>query len=201
METRILIPEGLKIVVIDKGEETTKHKRVRKICASSSTEEEKPSSSSGHFETSEQEKSYLTRRRTRSARLASPPRENNYFSFDEDDKHDHSSSRSPSSSSCSGSESSFDNDASEFSDKEIIGSSENRSTSRQKRKRHESSQVGSSSGVKICASRVIEPGTMFTANDGDVHVVHLKATPAIPKEDVSQKNFLIHLFFLCRKFD
>ncbi|ODN04501.1 Zinc finger and BTB domain-containing protein 17 [Orchesella cincta] len=174
METRILTPQGLKVITVD-----VKCRRKSKNSHNSSDsfdkgEDEKPSSSSGHFETSDQE---------------NPERTSSSLNYSSDERQHKSSYRSSSSSSSSSSSpETSDNeqgpsDSHRFSDRDnsVIGSSENRFIKRRLRTR---SKVYTRTQVKICASSVIEKGTLFSANDGDVQVVYLKDVPVIAKDDI-----------------
>lgn len=197
METRVLVPKGLQIVVVSRSNNSSSKSQSLENSGSEDDNEEKPSSSSGHFETGDGSKDN-NRKRARSSSGTS------------------SSLSSPSSS-----------DSEEYSRKigkgeDLIGSSESRRHSYPTRRKtrlainndnknssdeeivvvqtklemksefkqivENRDKISDACTVKVCAAREIEKGTLFTPNEGDVQVLHLNGVPALPKDDVSKSS-------------
>lgn len=190
METRVLIPKGLRLKVVDEGSKIDGG--IDKLLKGNAEEEneEKPSSSSGHCETVEDSAVLHKLPKGRSKGKGS--------SSCSDDPGKFLKKKSFSQSSLSLTSGSESSSASE-NEAEMAylesGKSEN-AKEESSEMQEEEKEKPLHKHVKICVTSVIEKGTIFTPNDGHVQVVHLKGIPAIPKDDV-RKIKLFNPICLC----
>lgn len=220
METRILIPNGLRVIVNDAGNEISKLSKSNIIKVEDDSEE-KPSSSSGHCETTEDHQNhFLSKSRKCKEKRDSSTCEEDDDLWKKEQKSRFTTFSSSTSSTSTMSPATLDTSSSS-SDNEVdvdyfvkarqksedaIGITRNSleckkspSSTRKQECENDDDKANATGNknldyyhnhVKICATRVIEKGTVFTPNDGDVQIAYLKGIQPIPKDDVSKISHL-----------